>query len=320
VTIDTEPPCKEESAAAISAKMRQHAFPDSRFQHDISKFIPGFDGSDVAAQGVIQELAYRRAQYLFVTPDNALIPFRQCAVRDGKTMVLPSYGLHRGFLLLDPKKVPRGHEKYAAWLDGVEHFGYSVTLGELQRRGRFDLVVLGASAVNAAGLRFGMGHRYLDIEWGIFAQIGVVDDDVPIATIIHDTQYTTAKLPIESSDILVDIIATPTGIWRTPSRPRPSTLNWALVDSAIEDSPPLRELRESGLNGTQRPSVLLEGFQAKWKRAFPYDSNVECSTGRCFWPKATPVRRSRESAASIYTRAGHRITWRRQPKKSPKHR
>jgi 5-formyltetrahydrofolate cyclo-ligase len=257
VTIDTELASKEELAAAISAKMRQHAFPDSRFHLDISKFIPGFDGSDVAAQKVTQDIAYQRAQYLFVTPDNALIPFRYFAVRDDKTMVLPSYGLHRGFLLLDPKKVPGGHEQYAAWLDGVEHFGCSVTLGELQRRGRFDLVVVGASAVNAAGLRFGMGHRYLDIEWGIFAQIGVVDDGVPIATIIHDTQYTTAKLPIESSDVLVDVIATPTGIWRTPSHPKPSTLNWALVDSAIEDAPPLRELRESGFNGTQRPSALL---------------------------------------------------------------
>jgi 5-formyltetrahydrofolate cyclo-ligase len=256
VTIDAEAASKEESAAAISAAMRQHALPDSRFQLDTSKFIPGFDGGDVAAQRVTQDIAYQRAQYIFVTPDNALIPFRRCAVRDGKTMVLPSYGLHRGFLLLDPKKVPEGHEQYAAWLDGVEHFADSVTLGELQRRGRFDLAVVGASAVNAAGLRFGMGHRYLDIEWGIFAQIGVVDDGVPIATIIHDAQYTTAKFPIESGDVLVDIIATPTGIWRTPSRPRPSTLNWALVDSATEDCPPLRELRQSGLNGTQPRDAL----------------------------------------------------------------
>jgi 5-formyltetrahydrofolate cyclo-ligase len=256
VTIDAELASKEDSAAAISAAMRRHAFPDSRFQLDISKFIPGFDGSDVAAQKVTQDAAYQRAQYLFVTPDNALIPFRRCAVRDGKTMVLPSYGLHRGFLLLDPKKVPRGHEQYAAWLDGVEHFGYPVTLEELRRRGRFDLAVVGASAVNAAGLRFGMGHRYLDIEWGIFAQIGVVDDGVPIATIIHDAQYTTAKFPIENGDVLVDVIATPTGIWRTPSRPRPSTLNWALVDSATEDCPPLRELRQSGLNGTQPRDAL----------------------------------------------------------------
>jgi 5-formyltetrahydrofolate cyclo-ligase len=256
VTIDTEPSSKEQAAAAISAAMRPYAFPDSRFQMDFSQFIPGFEGGDLATQRVAQEFAYQRARYLFVTPDNALIPFRQCAIRHGKTMVLPSYGLRRGFLLLDPSKVPSGHEKYAAWLDGVEHFGRPVTLAELQARGCFDLAVVGASAVNAAGLRFGMGHRYLDIEWGIFAQIGVVDAGIPIATIVHDTQYTAANFPIEIDDILVDIIATPTGIRRPPSRQRPSTLNWALVDSSIEDSPPLRELRESGLKRTQHVGAL----------------------------------------------------------------
>ena len=252
MTIGTDSPDKERAAAAISAAMRPYAFPDSRFQLDFSRFIPGFEGDDIATERFSQEIAYQRAQYVFVTPDNALIPFRQRAIRDGKTMIIPSYGLHRGFLLLEPDNVPQGHETYAAWLDGIEHFGHTVTLAELQRRGRFDLAVAGTSAVNADGLRFGMGHRYLDIEWGIFAQIGVVDDDVPIAAIIHDTQYTTAKFPIEKDDILVDIIATPTGMWRPPSHARPPTLNWALVDSATGDSPPLRELRESGLNGTQR--------------------------------------------------------------------
>lgn len=242
---------KEQAAAAISAAMRPYALPDSRFHLDFSQFIPGFEGGDVATRRITQEPAYQQAKYLFVTPDNALVPFRQCAVRDGKTMVLPSYGLRRGFLLLEPGKVPTGHETYAAWLDGVEHFGRPVALAELQSRGRFELAVVGASAVNAAGLRFGMGHRYLDIEWGIFAQIGVVDSGMPIATIVHDTQYTTANFPIELDDILVDIIATPTGISRPPPRPRPSRLNWALVDSSMVDSPPLRELRESGLKGNQ---------------------------------------------------------------------
>jgi len=230
--------------------MRPYAFPDSRFQLDFSQFIPGFEGSEIATQKVTHELAYQKSQYLFVTPDNALTLFRECAVRDGKTMVLPSYGLHRGFLLLEPDKVPSGHEKCAAWLDGVEHFSHPVTLAELQSRGRFDVAVVGASAVNAAGLRFGMGHRYFDIEWSIFAQIGVVDSGMPIATIVHDTQYTAANLPIERDDVRVDIIATPTGVWRPPARPRPSALNWSLVDGAIADSPPLRELRETGLKGT----------------------------------------------------------------------
>jgi 5-formyltetrahydrofolate cyclo-ligase len=231
-------------AANIASAMERHALPDSRFHLDFSEFIPDFPGSDVAARRITADTAYQQARYLFVTPDNALNSFRRQAIADGKTMLVPSYGLHRGFLLVDPKAVPLGHEMYAAWLDGIEHFGRLESLVDLERRGRIDLIVAGASAVNVDGLRFGMGHRYLDIEWGILAEVGSVHDSVPIATIVHDAQYTSENMPVDTDDILADIIVTPTRTLRAPSRPRPSCLNWKLIDRAMTETPPLRELQD----------------------------------------------------------------------------
>jgi 5-formyltetrahydrofolate cyclo-ligase len=235
---------KEAAAARIAAVMQHHALPDSRFQLNCSQFIPDFEGGDAAAQRLVAESAYRQARYVFVTPDNALSSFRQRAIAQGKTLLVPTYGLHRGFLLVDPIVVPRGHERYAAWLDGIEYFGRMEALPDLARRGPIDLIVAGASAVNAAGLRFGMGHRYLDIEWGILAEIGVVHDSVPVVALVHDAQYTEEVMPIEADDILADLIVTPTRTLRAASRPRPSRLNWQLVDGTMREASPLRYLRD----------------------------------------------------------------------------
>jgi 5-formyltetrahydrofolate cyclo-ligase len=234
---------KEATAARIARTMQDFALPDSRFQRDFSKFIPEFQGSEAAASRLAMEHCYQSARYVFATPDNALNSFRWRAIADGKTLVVPTYGLHRGFLLLDSGVVPPGHERYASWLDGIEYFGHVKTLADLERRGAFDLIVTGASALNVAGLRFGMGHRYLDIEWGVLAQIGVFHDALPVAAIIHDAQYTEDIMQIEPGEILADIIVTPTRTLRTESRPRPSRLNWDWVDRAMLEAAPLRELR-----------------------------------------------------------------------------
>ncbi|MCX5494011.1 5-formyltetrahydrofolate cyclo-ligase [Kaistia dalseonensis] len=232
-------------AEAISREMRLHAQPDSRFHFDFTQFIPGFEGGDIAAERLAAEPVYAAARHVFVTPDNGLVPLRRRLIEDGKTMVLPSYGLHRGFILLDPADVPAGDAPFAAWLDGVDHFGRLVSLAELRAHGVFDLVIAGASAITRRGLRFGMGHAYLDLEWGIFSEIGVVGAATPVAAIVHDIQLAEEDLPVGSSDVTADIIVTPTRTLMTGARVQPASLAWDLVDPSIMDAAPLRELREA---------------------------------------------------------------------------
>ena len=123
---------------------------------------------------------YRNGSYAFITPDNCLAALRARMLRDGKSMVVSTYGIYRGFVLLEPSMVPEGQETFAGWLDGLEHFGRPVTLAEIAARGAFDFMVTGASAVSLNGVRFGKGHGFFDLEWGMFTDIGIAGERTPV--------------------------------------------------------------------------------------------------------------------------------------------
>ena len=63
-----------------------------------------------------------------MTPDNGLAHLRQRMLDDGKTLVVSTYGIHRGFVLLEPSKLARGESEFAPWLDGLERFGTPISL------------------------------------------------------------------------------------------------------------------------------------------------------------------------------------------------
>ena len=164
----------------------------------------------------------------------------------GKTMVVSTYGIYRGFRLLEPSMVPAGQELFAAWLDGIEHFGKPITLEEVAARGPFDFMVTGASAVSLDGVRFGKGHGFFDLEWGMFTDVGIVDETTPVAALVHDVQVVEDKLFPSPTDILVDVIATPTRLIHVERRAaRPRGIKWELLDpQQIANTPPLRELQK----------------------------------------------------------------------------
>ncbi len=141
--------------------------------------------------------------------------------------------------------VPKGLELYAAWLDGLEHFGRTITLEEIAQRGRFDIMVTGASAVSRDGVRFGKGHGFFDLEWGMFTDLGLADETSPVVAIVHEVQVVEDKLHPSSTDILVDYIATPSAMLTVKRQHRrPSGVKWDLLEpEQITATPPLQELR-----------------------------------------------------------------------------
>lgn len=164
--------------------------------------------------------------------------------------VMSTYGIYRGFVLIEPGMVPKGAELYAAWLDGMEHFGRPISLQETASRGAFDLMVTGASAVSKDGVRFGKGHGFFDLEWGMFTDVGIADENTPVVAVVHDYQFVDDPLQPTETDILVDTIAMPGKLHRVERRARrPRGVKWDLLDpSQIEMTPPLQELqREMGL-------------------------------------------------------------------------
>jgi 5-formyltetrahydrofolate cyclo-ligase len=158
---------------------------------------------------------------------------------------MSTYGIYRGFLLIEPGMGPKGAELYAAWLDGMEHFGRPISLEDIAKRSKIDFLVTGASAVSVDGVRFGKGHGFFDLEWGMFTDLGLVGEDTSVVATVHDCQVVNEKLHPSDTDILVDHIATPGKLHTVERRAkRPHGVIWDLLEPAqIRQTPPLQELR-----------------------------------------------------------------------------
>ena len=228
----------------IWEKLDAVARPDTRFHRNFADFIPDFEGSAAATDRVVALPAYTASTFAFITPDNCLVDLRRRMIAAGMPFVMSTYNISRGFLYLAPGSVPKGAETYAAWLDGMEHFGKPITLEEITRMGRFDFMATGASAVSTDGIRFGKGHGYFDLEWGMFTDLGLAHDQTPVAAIVHDVQVVEDKLPASETDIVVDMVATPTRLITVERHDRrPRGIKWHLLTpDLIAATPPLREL------------------------------------------------------------------------------
>ncbi|MBK8084884.1 MAG: 5-formyltetrahydrofolate cyclo-ligase [Devosia sp.] len=228
----------------IWEKLNAVALPDTRFHMNFAEVIPDFVGSAEATDRITALPAYQASRFAFITPDNCLVELRRRMLAEGKPFVMSTYGIYRGFLYVEPGSVPKGAELYAAWLDGMEHFGRPITLEEITRMGRFDFMVTGASAVSVDGVRFGKGHGFFDMEWGMFTDLGLANDATPVVAAVHDVQVVEDKLHPSETDILVDLIATPTRLIQVSGRGRrPRGIKWNLLEQGtIEATPPLREL------------------------------------------------------------------------------
>ncbi|MCW6512689.1 5-formyltetrahydrofolate cyclo-ligase [Lichenifustis flavocetrariae] len=237
----------------IWERLRPVARPDSRFHLNFSEVIPDFEGSEAATDRVVSLPVYKKARFAFVTPDNGLALLRQRMLEAGKSLVVSTYGIYRGFYLLEPSMVPKGQERFASWLDGLEYFGRPITLAEISSRGRFDLMVTGASAVSLDGVRFGKGHGFFDMEWGMFTEVGLADEATPVVAVVHDVQVIEEKLFPSETDILVDTIATPTRLIEVKRQQRPRGIKWHLLEpEVIALTPPLQELQK--LRGIAPPA------------------------------------------------------------------
>ena len=229
----------------IWSRLKAVAKPDTRFDLNFAEYIPDFEGSDAATDRIMELPGCQDAGFMFITPDNCLVELRRRLIEQEKPFFMSTYGIYRGFVLMEPGMVPKGAELYAAWLDGMEHFGRPISLEEIAKRGRIDFLVTGASAVSVDGVRFGKGHGFFDLEWGMFTDLGLVGEETPVVAAVHDCQVVHESLHPSSTDILVDYIATPNKLYDIKHRAkRPKGVIWDLLEpKQIEQTPPLQELQ-----------------------------------------------------------------------------
>ena len=226
-------------------KLRHVAIPDSRFHLDFDQFIPDFNDSDLARTNLTELDLYKTANTLFVTPDNCLEGLREQIVLDGKTQVMPTYGIRRGFVVLFPEDVGEGMARYSVSLDNIEKAGHYVSLSQIRDDYKLDILVTGASAVNYAGARFGKGHGFFDLEWAMLCQIGAVVDSTPVIAFVHESQLVDVKLEVDEFDTVCDYIVTPKRVVNVGGHRKPTSgIIWnKLSDGMMNDIPPLQELK-----------------------------------------------------------------------------
>lgn len=236
-------------------ELRKVALPDSRFHYDFSSFIPDFKDSRDAIQRVLELDVYKNADSIFITPDNCLRPLREAALWDRKSVFVTSYGIRRGVYALCPDDLCQEEFKYASTLEGMEDVGSSHSLKRLcdypyDNPVKIDLMITGTGAVSTSGVRFGKGHGFFDIEWGILYSIGCVDLDTPVVTVAHNCQVIEdVELKPDIFDTVSDYVATPTTMIKVENVVKPSVgIVWdRLMDGMLEVIQPLRELQEMQL-------------------------------------------------------------------------
>lgn len=214
----------------------------ARFPKPIQGRIPNFVGAEKAAERMIRRKEFENAEVIKVNPDSPQIPVRRFALACGKLLVMPTPRLKRGFMLLDPQRIPRKDLAKASTIRGAFKHGRACSLRELPQ---VDLIVVGSVAVSRDGVRIGKGGGYSEIEYGILRELGLIDEGTPLFTSIHDLQIVDSA-PKESHDLVIDFIFTPRRILRIERKyPQPEGIFWErLTDSQMRGMPILLELRK----------------------------------------------------------------------------
>lgn len=201
--------------------------------------IPNFRGNMTASWKLIRTETFRRATAVLVSPDPAHRLVRMNALSRGKTLLSYTPGLRRGFVLLRPEDVPRGHYEAASSPRGAIRYGVLISSErdlKLLEGIKLDLVVLGSVAVDEHGGRLGRGVGEGDLAYGMLKELGLVDSRTPVATVVHDIQLI-ESVPMEDHDVPVDYVFTPTRALRIESKhPKPLGVIWdkVTVDMARE--------------------------------------------------------------------------------------
>ncbi len=203
----------------------------ARFPRPVYGRIPNFIGADKAAYNLSQMSVWQRSRIVKVNPDAPQQPVRLQALLQGKTLIMPTPKIRKGFILLDPETIPQNMLRKAATIRGAFVLGKIFDKEKALELPKIDLIVTGSVAVDKYGSRIGKGGGYAELEYAIFRELDKVNEDTPVITTIHDLQLIDRRLPREIHDLPVDIVVTPTRIIKTiEPYPKPKGIYWEILD------------------------------------------------------------------------------------------
>ncbi|MCJ1351177.1 MAG: hypothetical protein MMC33_001159 [Icmadophila ericetorum] len=238
---------KSQVRERVQGELRKVALPDFHFHSDFSEFIADCRGSSEATERLLKTAYYQSAKVVFITPDNCLEKLRLVSLKAGKIVLITTYAIGRGFWLLGPATISPARFEYASTLDGMEKLGRSVTVRNMiAEHLKVDLMVTGTGAINLEGVRFGKGHGFFDLEWGMLYEIEVISQETKAAVLVHDCQVLNEKLEPAVFDTVCDLVVIPSRIIEVRGAIKPVCgIIWHnLKRGMFESIPPLSELGE----------------------------------------------------------------------------
>jgi len=234
---------------AIKQKIREEIWQKmeklniAAFPRPVYGRIPNFVGADKAARNLQKTKEWARVEVLFVNPDSPQKYVRRLALLDSKKLIMASPRIRKGFLLLDPNKIPYWAINRASTISGAFKYGTPI---HPSKTPFIEMKITGCVAVDLKGGRLGKGHGFSDIEWGILSEYGLVDKSTITATTVHDIQIVD-EIPMTKNDFPLDLIVTPTKIYHTNTPyKKPHGIIWELVMDRIHEIPLLEELYKKG--------------------------------------------------------------------------
>jgi len=215
----------------------------ARFPTPVQHRIPNFKGAEKAAEKLTDQPEFEVAHVVKVNPDSPQTHVRRGVLSHGKVLIMPSPRLRKGFLILDPSRIPARSYGKASTIKGSFRLGRPCPLQKLPH---VDLIVAGSVAVTEDGVRIGKGGGYSEIEYGILRELNLVSEETPIFTTVHDIQIVEKAPPREVHDFLLDVIITPTRVIRTERKhPQPKGIIWENISrERIDNMLVLKELKE----------------------------------------------------------------------------
>ena len=203
--------------------------------------IPDFKSSAAAAILVCELDVWKQASVVKSNPDKAQRPLRQYALEGGKIvyMAVPRLREERCFVALEASL--GASAETLSTIEGAMKYGRLVSLEEMRS---VDLVISGSVAVNREGIRIGKGGGFADLEYAMAVSVGVVNNETPVLTTVHDLQILDEQFPSTRHDVSMDYIVTENEIINCNRQiPRPNGIYWEdLEASKIQEIPLLMKL------------------------------------------------------------------------------
>ena len=155
----------------------------ARFPRPVFNRIPNFEGSENAAQRLIEIKEYKSARTIFCNPDSLQRPVREHILRDGKLLIMAPPRLKEdGFLVLSKKSILTDKIRRASTIKGAFQFGSIAKPSTIEK---IDLKIAGSVAVDTKGGRVGKGGGV--VNWLRILSCSLLTDPANTDNIVSDT-------------------------------------------------------------------------------------------------------------------------------------